>query len=91
VRPSRFLFFLMVLICGGNGVFAETRVPQSQGEITLSFAPLVKSAAPAVVNIYAKRIVETQTHRFTTIRFSVIFSVILVRPVHRWKIRLARA
>jgi Do/DeqQ family serine protease len=64
VRPSRFLFFLMVLICGGNGVFAETRVPQSQGEITLSFAPLVKSAAPAVVNIYAKRIVETQTHPF---------------------------
>jgi len=64
VRPSRFLFFLMVLICGGNGVFAETRVPQSQGEITLSFAPLVKYAAPAVVNIYAKRIVETQTHPF---------------------------
>ena len=64
VRPSRFLFFLMVLIFGGNGVFAETRVPQSQGEITLSFAPLVKSAAPAVVNIYAKRIVQTQANPF---------------------------
>jgi len=33
---------------------AETRVPQSQAEISLGFAPLVKEAAPAVVNIYAK-------------------------------------
>ncbi|WP_306004833.1 trypsin-like peptidase domain-containing protein [Aquicoccus porphyridii] len=37
---------------------AETRVPQSQSEIALGFAPLVKQAAPAVVNIYARRIVE---------------------------------
>ena len=35
-------------------VHAETRVPQSQAEISLGFAPLVKEAAPAVVNIYAK-------------------------------------
>lgn len=34
--------------------WAETRVPQSQAEISLGFAPLVKAAAPAVVNIYAK-------------------------------------
>ncbi|QBF30136.1 trypsin-like peptidase domain-containing protein [Thalassococcus sp. S3] len=33
---------------------AETRVPQSQSEITLGFAPLVREAAPAVVNIYAR-------------------------------------
>ena len=30
-------------------------VPQNKGEIQLSFAPLVKKVAPAVVNIYAKR------------------------------------
>jgi Do/DeqQ family serine protease len=40
---------------------ADTRVPSSQVEIALSFAPLVKKAAPAVVNIYAKRIVQTRT------------------------------
>ncbi|MEP2784794.1 MAG: trypsin-like peptidase domain-containing protein [Pseudoruegeria sp.] len=40
---------------------AETRVPSSQVEIGLGFAPLVKQAAPAVVNIYAKRIVQTQS------------------------------
>lgn len=33
---------------------AETKVPQSQAEISLGFAPLVKTSAPAVVNIYAK-------------------------------------
>ncbi|WP_372571681.1 trypsin-like peptidase domain-containing protein [Ruegeria jejuensis] len=33
---------------------AETRVPVTQAEISLGFAPVVKQAAPAVVNIYAK-------------------------------------
>ncbi|MEM8693841.1 MAG: trypsin-like peptidase domain-containing protein [Pseudomonadota bacterium] len=44
-------------------LWADTRVPASQAEISLSFAPLVKEAAPAVVNIYAKRI--TQVSRRT--------------------------
>ncbi|WP_058272458.1 trypsin-like peptidase domain-containing protein [Ruegeria atlantica] len=33
---------------------AETKVPTSQAEISLGFAPVVKQASPAVVNIYAK-------------------------------------
>ena len=45
-------------------VSAETRVPTSQVEIQLGFAPLVKEAAPAVVNIYAKRVVETRQSPF---------------------------
>jgi serine protease Do len=36
-------------------------VPQSQAQITLSFAPVVRQVAPAVVNIYAKRVVEEQS------------------------------
>ena len=43
---------------------AETRVPASQADITLSFAPVVKQAAPAVVNIYASRVVETRQSPF---------------------------
>lgn len=43
---------------------AETRVPSSQFEINLSFAPLVKQTAPAVVNIYAKRIVQGRSSPF---------------------------
>jgi Do/DeqQ family serine protease len=31
-------------------------VPQSRTEVNLSFAPLVKKAAPAVVNVYAQRV-----------------------------------
>jgi Do/DeqQ family serine protease len=36
---------------------AEDRaVPESRAEVTLSFAPVVKKAAPAVVNVYATRV-----------------------------------
>ena len=45
-------------------VAAETRIPQSQAEISLGFAPLVKAAAPAVVNIYARRVVQAQASPF---------------------------
>lgn len=41
---------------------AETRVPESQAEISLGFAPVVKQAAPAVVNIYAKIVREGRTN-----------------------------
>ena len=34
------------------------RIPQSRAEISLSFSPVVKKAAPAVVNVYAQRIVK---------------------------------
>jgi serine protease Do len=35
------------------------RVPESRADISLSFAPLVKRVAPAVVNIYAKKVVRS--------------------------------
>ncbi|WP_299288412.1 trypsin-like peptidase domain-containing protein [uncultured Tateyamaria sp.] len=55
---------LTVLLCvAGWGAYAQdsTRVPNSRSEITLSFAPLVRETAPAVVNIYVK--FETQAQR----------------------------
>ncbi len=45
---------------------ADSTVPTSQAQISLSFAPLVRQAAPAVVNIYAKRIVETRVSPFAS-------------------------
>lgn len=45
-------------------VSAEVKVPQSQIEISLSFAPLVKQTAPAVVNIFANRVVEQSESPF---------------------------
>ncbi|SHI59446.1 Do/DeqQ family serine protease [Aureimonas altamirensis DSM 21988] len=38
-----------------------SQVPQSEGQIKLTFAPLVKETAPAVVNVYAAREVATRS------------------------------
>ncbi|MGA1233310.1 MAG: trypsin-like peptidase domain-containing protein, partial [Lutimaribacter sp.] len=43
---------------------ADTRVPQSRAEISLGFAPLVRQVTPAVVNIYAKRVVAERVSPF---------------------------
>ncbi|NYS26597.1 trypsin-like peptidase domain-containing protein [Rhodobacteraceae bacterium 2376] len=42
----------------------QTRVPTDRAEITLSFAPVVRQTAPAVVNIYARRVVEDRRGPF---------------------------
>ncbi|MBY6002429.1 trypsin-like peptidase domain-containing protein [Salipiger bermudensis] len=52
---------LSILVLVPLPALAESRVPQSQAEISLSFVPLVKQATPAVVNIYARRTVETRS------------------------------
>jgi Do/DeqQ family serine protease len=38
----------------------ERRVPQSLGQLQLSFAPIVQRVAPAVVNVYASHVVENE-------------------------------
>jgi Do/DeqQ family serine protease len=38
----------------------DRRVPSSPAELQLSFAPVVKRATPAVVNVYAARVVENR-------------------------------
>jgi Do/DeqQ family serine protease len=53
---TRLLFALLLL--GSGTAFADTAVPVSQAEIKLSFAPVVKQSAPAVVNVYAKLMVQ---------------------------------
>ncbi|UNF41566.1 DegQ family serine endoprotease [Bartonella krasnovii] len=47
------LFFAIMMLMSFDHVYAH--VPQTQKEITLSFAPLVKKTVPSVVNIYAAR------------------------------------
>ncbi|WP_425037363.1 trypsin-like peptidase domain-containing protein [Primorskyibacter sp. S187A] len=51
---------LLICLAWIGAAQAETRVPSSSAEIALSFAPLVQEAAPAVVNIYARRVVESR-------------------------------
>jgi Do/DeqQ family serine protease len=42
----------------------DARVPSSPGEIKLSFAPVVKRVTPAVVNVYAARVVQDRVPLF---------------------------
>ena len=58
----KFVFGLTFSFLGLNiGALADQRqTPQTRGEMTMSFAPLVKRTAPAVVNVYAKTIVQQQ-------------------------------
>ncbi|MEM6304178.1 MAG: trypsin-like peptidase domain-containing protein [Pseudomonadota bacterium] len=50
------IFVLLLCLCAG--LAAAQEVPQSRAQMQLSFVPLVKDAAPAVVNIYAKIMTE---------------------------------
>ena len=54
----RKIFAAVVLVAFAAPLHAETirQPPGSETQITLSFAPVVKKAAPAVVNVYAQRI-----------------------------------
>ncbi len=45
------------------GPVGAQQVPASRGDIAMSFSPVVKTTAPSVVNVYAKRIVQTQGRR----------------------------
>jgi S1-C subfamily serine protease len=41
---------------------AATAVPQSAGQVQLTFAPIVRRVAPAVVNVYSRSVVRQQVN-----------------------------
>jgi Do/DeqQ family serine protease len=51
------LCFTIIISIGALPAAAQT-VPQSNAQLQMSFAPLVKQTAPAVVNIYASKLVQ---------------------------------
>ena len=57
--------FALILFSFSSIAFAQDTLPKSEIEIKLSFVPLVKQAAPAVVNIYAQRIIEERRSPFS--------------------------
>ncbi|KQW27413.1 serine protease [Rhizobium sp. Root274] len=69
-RLSRILSFAVVLTVAatplaGTTVLAQDKVvPQSQLDMQMSFAPLVKQTRGAVVNVYAERIVQSRSNLF---------------------------
>jgi len=53
-------FFLIT----NSGIAAESRIlPETWNEVQLSYAPLVKKTAPAVVNIYARKVVRERSQQ----------------------------
>ena len=59
LRSSLALASLMLLLSALPAVSQPRAVPRDPAEIQLSFAPLVKRTAPAVVNIFTRRTVRT--------------------------------
>ena len=60
---------------------AQTRVPDDMLEVKLSYAPVVKAVVPSVVNIYAKRVVQSQPSPFANDPFfSQFFGDMRSRP-----------
>ncbi len=51
------VFWAALVLSGTAADAAEKRIPGNKAELQLSYAPLVKKTAPAVVNIYARKIV----------------------------------
>lgn len=59
-RLISFLCILMLYPVVSGVAAAQSVIPTSREQVTLTFAPVVKKAAPAVVNIYTRRVVRAQ-------------------------------
>ncbi|WP_432807422.1 DegQ family serine endoprotease [Rhodoligotrophos ferricapiens] len=61
----RSMFIVVMVALGAMPASAQMRqVPASNEQLRLSFSPIVKQTAPAVVNIYTKRLVRTEVMPF---------------------------
>jgi Do/DeqQ family serine protease len=61
----------------------DRRVPASPGELQLSFAPVVRRATPAVVNVYAARVVENRNPFINDPMFRQFFGAVPKEQVLR--------
>ena len=59
-----FAYAAMIVVLAGPVALAEKQAPASQPEMQLSFAPVVRKTAPAVVNVFAKTMVAARENRF---------------------------
>lgn len=64
-RNQLLICAVLSILLAGSPVRAQTTiVPKSQAQVRLSFAPVVKRAAPAVVNVYVRRLVRKRVSPF---------------------------
>ena len=58
---TRFILALLLVLTAALPAAAETKEPpQTREAVRLTFAPIVRKAAPAVVNVYSRRVVHSQ-------------------------------
>ncbi len=74
-------FAFSTLLTSANA--QERAVPGSSGELLLSFAPVVKRVAPAVVNVYAARVVENHNPFLNDPLFRQFFGAVPREQVQR--------
>lgn len=78
------LFALAALMAHGATLPARAQaVPQSRAEVQMSFSPVVKQVAPAVVNIYTRRVVRTVSPMFADPFFRQFFGQQMGLPQER--------
>jgi Do/DeqQ family serine protease len=75
------LFAFLTLLAGASA--QERVVPGSSAELVLSFAPVVKRVAPAVVNVYAARVVENRNPFLNDPLFRHFFGAVPREQVQR--------
>jgi len=56
----RFLTALFVLLVAAPAMSQDRRVPASTADVRLSYAPIVQRVQPAVVNVYAAKVVQNR-------------------------------
>jgi Do/DeqQ family serine protease len=61
---TRWFPLICIFLALATPAASETRAPASREELHLSYAPVVKKAAPAVVNVYSRRVVRTRSPLF---------------------------
>ena len=59
VMLKHLIIFLFAIFSLSSAYAKDKALPENKVQMQLSFAPLVKQVAPAVVNIYTKRTVST--------------------------------
>ncbi len=64
MRLAIIMLSAVLLAFATPAVRAEKSVPGSAAEMQMSFAPVVKRTAPAVVNVYAQRMVASRESRY---------------------------
>ena len=83
MRILLFLLFISLISITNPSFALDKIVPQSKQQLVMSYAPLVKKTAPAVVNIYTKLVVEQPVFGFNPLLNDPFFQQFLGAPLRK--------